>query len=72
MSPLVYPQPKSVEPMYTTQAYEDPRDLSLDANYTCAAVSSTDEFVQKTNDWENAPQSERIWWAHFLSHTYYF
>lgn len=72
MSPLDYPQSKSVEPMYTTQAHEDPRDLSLDADYTCAAVPSTDEFVQQANDWENASQSEQIWWADFLSCTYNF
>jgi hypothetical protein len=59
------PQPKPVEPMNTTQAHEDPRDLLLDATYTGAAVSSTDEFTQQANDLETASQSERIWWAHF-------
>jgi hypothetical protein len=71
MSSLDYdPQTKPVEPMNTTQAHEDPRDLLLDAMYTGAAVSSTDDFAQQANDLETASQSERIWWAHFLSTTY--
>lgn len=70
MSSLGYDPPtKPVEPMNTRQAHEDPRDLLLDATYTSAAVSSTDEFAQQAKDLETASQSERIWWAHFLSTT---
>jgi hypothetical protein len=64
MSSLDYdPQPKPVEPMNTTRAHEDPRDLFLDATYTGAAVSSTDEFAQQADDLETVSQSEGIWWA---------
>lgn len=58
------PEPKPVEPMNTTQAYEDPRNLSLDVTYAGAAFSSTDEFFQQ-HDLETVSQSERTWWAHF-------
>ncbi|KAF8496832.1 hypothetical protein F5888DRAFT_368616 [Russula emetica] len=57
-----YPQPEPIEPMNTTQAHEDPCDLSLAATYTGAAVSFTDEFAQHADDLETASQSERIWY----------
>jgi hypothetical protein len=67
MSSLDYgPQPKPVEPMNTAQAHENPRDLFLDATYTGAAVSSTDEFAQQASDLKTASQSERTWWARFF------
>ena len=57
---------RPVEPMNTTQAHENPRDLFLDATYTGAAVSSTEEYTQQANDLETASQSEEIWWAYFF------
>jgi len=66
------PQPQPPEPLNVTQTHEDPRDLWVDATNTntAAAISSTEEFVQRAGGLETAFQNGQTWLAHFFSIDY--